>query len=147
MIKDLRRSAWRLLNRFGSDRRGNVLILMGFSVIPLTLAGGIAIDYSNAARLQTKLNAAADAAALTAVSTPMMKENDQTAKKAAKAMFNSQVNSLPGLIYDTNDLVVTITSTNGATSTRKAVVSYTAQSQNAFGGIIGMSTIEIGGTL
>lgn len=132
--------------RLRTDRRGNVLMLMGFSVIPLTLASGISIDYARAARLQTKLNAAADAAALMAVSKPLMTQTNAAVKTQAQAMFSSQVTGLPGLTYNPANLVVTITGTVGASNTRTAVVSYTAQSANAFAGVIGMSTITIGGS-
>lgn len=130
------------------DRRGNVLMLMVFSVIPLTLAGGIGIDYARAARLQTKLNAAADAAALAAVSQPMMLAGNDNAKAktAAENMFKSQISSLPGLLWNDADLIVNVTGNNLVTSTRTAVVTYTARSTNAFSGIIGMPSITIGGT-
>ena len=64
------RSAFALLRRLRDNRRGNVLIIMGFATIPLTFATGMTIDYSQAARLQTKLDTAADAAALAAVTLP-----------------------------------------------------------------------------
>ena len=58
----------RLFSRFKADTGGNVLMITGFSIIPLAMVAGISIDYARAARLQTKLNAAADAAVLAAVS-------------------------------------------------------------------------------
>ena len=136
------------LRDLADDRRGNVLMLMVFSVIPLTLAGGIGVDYARAARLQTKLNAAADAAALAAVSQQMMLAGNDNAKAktAAENMFKSQVTSLPGLVFNTADLVVTVTGNDLVTSTRTAVVTYTAASTNAFSGIIGMPSVAIGGT-
>lgn len=136
----------RLWRRLRSDARGNVLMLMGFSVIPLTLATGMAIDYSRASRLQTKLNAAADAAALAAVTQPMMKQDNATAKTTAQNMFNAQAANIPGLVYNVANLTVTIVGTVGAANTRTATVSYTAQSNNAFSGVIGFSQIAIGGT-
>lgn len=141
----LLRSPIRLVRRLRDDRRGNVLMLMGFSVIPLTLATGISIDYAQASRLQTKLNSAADAAALAAVTQPMMLQNNATARTAAINMFNSQVTGQTGLIWNAADLTVTVTGNTTATSTRTAVVSYTAQSRNTFGGLVGLTTIAIGG--
>lgn len=146
MIDSLLQSAGHLLSRLRRDRRGNVLMLMGFAVIPLTLATGISIDYARGARLQTKLNAAADAAALMAVSKPLMTQTNDYVKAQAQAMFSSQVSGLPGLTYDPANLTVTITGTVGASNTRTAVVSYTAESKNAFAGVIGMSSITIGGS-
>lgn len=136
----------RLLRRLADNRRGNVLMLMGFAVIPLTLATGISIDYARAGRLQTKLNAAADAAALAAVNTVAMTKSNSEAETAARNMFNAQASGLPGLSYNASDVVVTITGTTGASNTRTAVVTYTAQSRNAFSGVIGITNITIGGT-
>lgn len=128
------------------DKRGNVLMLMAFSVIPLTLSTGMAIDYARAARLRTKLNAAADAAALAAVTEPMMKMSNAAAKNAAIAMFKAQIGDLPGLIWNDNNLRVDVTGNDSVTITRNSVVSYTAKSTNAFAGIVGMVTITIGGS-
>jgi Flp pilus assembly protein TadG len=134
-----------MLARLKDNRRGNVLMLMGFSVIPLTLSTGMAIDYSRAARLQTRMNAAADAAALAAVTRPMMKQTTNAGKLAAENMFNGQVKELNSLIYDKADLKVTVVEVPGAIVERVATVTYTAKSVNAFGGLVGMKTIEIGG--
>lgn len=135
----------RLTRSLARDRRGNVLMLMAFSVIPLTFSTGMAIDYARAARLQTKLNAAADAAALAAVTEPMMKLDNDAAKSAAIAMFKAQISDLNGLVWNDNDLQVTVTGNNAATTSRDSVVVYTAKSTNAFGGVLGMATIAIGG--
>lgn len=135
-----------IIRRLATNRRGNVLMLMGFSVIPLTLATGIAIDYARASRLQTKLNAAADAATLAAVTQPMMLKSNTEAETALVAMFNSQIAGQPGLIWNSADLQKSVTGNNLVTSTRTAVVTYTARSVNAFAGLIGFPSITIGGT-
>lgn len=145
MIQDLILAPLRLLRRLAANRRGNVLMLMGFSVIPLTLATGMSIDYARASRLQTKLNSVADAAALAAVTQQMMLKDNATAKTASENMFNVLRLNQPGLIWS-GDLTVTVTGNDSVTSTRTAVVRYTAQSQNAFGGLLGLSTVTIGGT-
>lgn len=138
-------AAWcGFFRRLRHDRRGNVVMLVGLAVVPLTVATGISIDYARAARLQTKMNAAADAAALAAVGKPWSQETNATVKTRTTAMFNAQVAGMPGLTYN-NDVTVTITGGPGASNTRTANVSYTAKSSNAFSGVIGMSTITIGG--
>ncbi|MFX7793271.1 hypothetical protein ABTK00_22785, partial [Acinetobacter baumannii] len=75
-------------------------------------------DYADAARLQTKLNAAADAAALAAVSQPMMKQNATTAQNTAIASFNAQAANIPGLTYNSSNLTVTVTDTGVTSITR-----------------------------
>lgn len=131
-----------------ASRRGNVLMIFAFAMIPMVFATGMGVDYARAARLQTKLNAIADAAALAAVTQPMMLQDDATAKTAAENMFNAQASMLgDDLIYSSDDLTVTITPVYSAsTPGRIATVTYHALSKNAFGGILGRSTIEIGGT-
>ena len=149
------------LRRFLRDRRGNVLMIMGFATIPLTFSTGMAVDYVRAARLQTKMSAIADAAALAAVTTPMMDKTSSAACTQATRLFVNQATGIDGLITDTSkssQLQVTVTdnASTGSCSTTKttsstsyartATVTWNAQSQNAFGGILGMAAIPIGGT-
>ena len=148
------------------DPRGNVLLLFGLAVVPLTFATGMGIDYSQAMRLQTKLNAAADAAALAAVSGSMMQQSSANACTVARNMFVQQASNLSGLVLDTNNasqLIITIrdstsptasttsTCSSGSVSTtasyaRTATVRYVAKSLNSFGGILNMLTLPVQGT-
>ena len=52
--------------RFQQDRSGNVLIMLGFLLLPLLGMVGVAIDYSRATNARAALNAAIDSAALMA---------------------------------------------------------------------------------
>jgi Flp pilus assembly protein TadG len=58
---------YRRLRAFHSAKGGNVAIMFGFAMLPLIALVGAGIDYSRAARIQTILQAAADAAALGSV--------------------------------------------------------------------------------
>jgi hypothetical protein len=64
---------WRvskLLGRLGAlahDRRGSIAIIFGLALIPMATLAGVAVDYANVSRLNARLKAAADAAALSAV--------------------------------------------------------------------------------
>lgn len=142
--------AFRLLARLRLNRRGNVLMIFAFAMIPMVVATGMGIDYARAARLQTKLNAIADAAALAAVTQPMMIQSDDEAKKTAENMFKAQAQALGDdliITLDANNPKVTITPVYSAsTPGRIAKVSYTAESRNAFGGILGRPTITISGS-
>lgn len=143
-------AAWvRLLLRLKADKRGGVLMITGFALIPLTFAVGFGIDYARAMSLRTQLDAAADAAALAAVAPSMILQSNAESKSAANAMFNAQANLLNGY----QDLQVTATILDGTSGSsgalgylRKATVSYTAQSTNVFGGILGAPTLTIKGT-
>ncbi len=130
--------------RLKRDKRGNVLMMTAFAMVPMTIAVGAAIDYSRASRSQTKLNAAADAAALAAVTQPMMRQTDEQARQAAINMFNAQASGITGVTYNTP--VVTITTVAGAVSSRNVSVTYTATSANNFSGVLNMPSVPIGGT-
>jgi Flp pilus assembly protein TadG len=134
-----------LVRRFTADKRGNVLMIFAFAVIPMVFATGMGIDYARAARLRTKLDAIADAAALAAVAQPQMNDpSDADATAVAQKMFDAQADGLPGL-DGLPKVTIKITHPNGTTS-RVAQVSYTANSLNAFGSVLKMRTIPIGGT-
>jgi Flp pilus assembly protein TadG len=111
---------------FAGDRRGNVAMMFSLLAVPLIFVIGMAVDYGTAARLKSKLNAAADSAVLAAVTPAMMGQSDTAASTAAAAMFNAEVVGLPRLIYDPTTLSVTVTP---AGLGRNVTVAYTAQSQ------------------
>jgi Flp pilus assembly protein TadG len=62
------RSSIGLINRFRSNKRGNVAVIFAIAIIPLIGAVGAAIDYSEATRVKAKLQSAADAAAVASIS-------------------------------------------------------------------------------
>ena len=57
-----------LISNFRSNSSGNVAMITALVAVPMIGAVGCAIDYSNAVMIRTKLQAAADAAALATVS-------------------------------------------------------------------------------
>ena len=57
-----------LLGCFRSNRSGNVAVTFGILCVPLISAVGCGVDYSRANQLFSKLQAAADAASVGAVS-------------------------------------------------------------------------------
>jgi Flp pilus assembly protein TadG len=129
---------------FLRDRRANVAMMFGLMVVPLIFVVGMGIDYGTAARLKSKLNAAADAAVLAAVTPAMMTQTDAASTTAATNMFNALVVGLPRLIYNpTSGLTVTVQDVG---LQRTVTVAYNAQSQNLFGGVLKMNTIALGGT-
>ncbi|MGN6535675.1 MAG: TadE/TadG family type IV pilus assembly protein [Mesorhizobium sp.] len=153
----------RLFAKLRNSRRGNVLMIFAFAMIPMVFATGMGVDYTRAARLQTKMNAIADAAALAAVTQPMMLQDDETAGRTAYNMFKVQSAILGNdLIFTpsafkltdncaTNSggqsLCIQITPVYNASSPgRIATVTYHAESRNAFGGILGKRTIAIAGS-
>ncbi len=133
-----------VFRNFVHDRRANVAMMFGLMVVPLIFIVGMGIDYGTAARLKSKMNAAADAAVLAAVTPAMMTQSDAASTTAAKNMFNAQVTGLARLIYTpASGLTVTVTDVGVQ---RNVTVSYNAQSQNLFGGFLGSNTIAFGGS-
>ena len=129
---------WTAMKRFGRERDGNVALLFALALVPLTFLVGMALDFSNAMQKKTLLDAAADAAALAAVTPAMLSQPTSAAVTAAENIFNAQASGVSGLSY----LAPTITvGTSGLT--RTVTVKYTASSVNSFGGILGMPTWPI----
>jgi Flp pilus assembly protein TadG len=131
------------LHRLVRDRKGNITMVFALLLIPIMFAIGMGIDYGNAARKKSQLNAAADAAALAAVTPAMMAQSDANAIAAAKNMFNAQIANIPGLTFSATNLTVTVTDSG---LNRSVVVNYSAASKNSFASILGQSSFTISGS-
>jgi Flp pilus assembly protein TadG len=131
------------LHRVIGDRRGNVAVTFGLASIPLIFAVGMAVDYANNADKWTKLNGAADAAALAAVTPAMLQQPDSAAKTAALNIFYGQANQISNVV--SGSLQATVALTANPNGGRVATVSYTAQLINVFGGILGQSAMSVQG--
>src|SRR3546814_2625459 len=106
------------------------------------LATGMGIDYSRAAKLRTKLNALADAAALSAVTRPMMDKSSTYAKQIATNTFSAQAASLSGA--EVSKLIITVTDSANINIGRTATVRDTAKSNNIFADLLGIRALTIG---
>lgn len=155
------------LRRFKSDKRGNVLMIMGFALIPITMAAGMTVDYTRAARLKTKLDAAADAAVLSAVAEASNTATDKTVCERAAALFDSQARSIPQIAYSkAGSITLTVgsqaapinTSYVGGTdscsapagspssaSSRVVSLNYSVESRNLFGALFSSLTMPVTG--
>ena len=88
--KWLGRAARAVMSRVGSLRRndaGNVAMLFGLAAIPFFAVGGMAVDFSRALDVQSKLGAALDATALALGAEPGLSQKQAEAK--AKAYFKA----------------------------------------------------------
>lgn len=137
----------RLLSRFLSATKGNVAMMFGLTAVPLIFGLGMGVDYSSAAQRRLRINAIADATALFAVTPTQLALPNATVHASAVALFEAQVTGMYGVQYTPGTVNVTITPSTNANGgiTRSVTVSYTALSTNAFGGILGVKTIAIGG--
>jgi Flp pilus assembly protein TadG len=143
----------RLISRFLANGRGNVAVISALSAIPIITAVGCVVDYSTAAMIKTKLQAAADAATLATVSA------NSPVIATAKAMTgNGSITG--GQTYTQNffdsNLSIAPANTGYENATRtanvtknattiNATLTYTATVPTFFLGIIGHSTISVTG--
>ena len=135
---------WRELAR---DTSANMFMICAFSLVPMIFAIGFGIDYSRAMRAQTILQAAADSAALSAVSSTMMSQTNATARANATAMFQAQASQLTNLTFTpTSDLSVAITNSGSSGNGRTITLTWRAKSKNLFSTILGASVLGISGT-
>src|ERR1700681_2049483 len=135
-------SALSLIAQFRSNKRGNVAVITALCCLPLIAAVGCVIDYTTASMIKTKLQAAADAAALATVSVnssvvttaKAMSKNGTVSGGSTYAtnFFNANLTTSP---EDTgySNLTPTATVTLSGT-TMTAVVKYTASVSTYFMG-------------
>jgi Flp pilus assembly protein TadG len=132
------------ISRLWRDRRGNVAMMYALVAPVLVFGGGAAIDYGRAAQIHTKLNAAADAAALAALTPAMLQQSSSVAQAAAVNMFNGLTENIPGLTAHATQVTVDITV--GDTSlTRNVAVTYASSVNTIFAQVLHMSTLPVSG--
>jgi Flp pilus assembly protein TadG len=132
------------LDRLLRNRRGNVAMMYALIAPILVFAGGAAIDYGRAAQIHTKLNAAADAAALAALTPAMLQQSSSVAQAASESMFKGLTEGIPGLTA--NATKVTVSVTVGATAlTRNVEVSYSSSVNTIFAQVLGKSALPVQG--
>lgn len=131
-----------LLRRFARGRDANVAMIFAAAMVPTIYLLGMGLDYTSAYRRQLQLNAAADAAAIAAVTPAMMAQNSTVAATTAQNVFNATAASLPGLSA-TPTLSVNIIN-NGLV--RNVTASYTANAVNNFPNILGQTTWALSGS-
>ena len=140
-----RRSANRLtmhLVRFHGDRKANVAITFALVMIPTVYLLGMALDYSLAVRKRSQLNAAIDAAAISAVTPSMLAQSSSVATTTATNVFNATANGMPGL---SGPPALNVTIANSGL-VRTATVSYKAASINNFPILLRAPVWQINGT-
>jgi Flp pilus assembly protein TadG len=128
--------------RFRQARGGNAAMLFALSAPVLIFAASLAIDFTNYTVVKSKLNEAADAAALAALTPAMLQAPTTTAQAAAYAMFMARANTLTGLV--SGDTVATPV-VNASGNIRTASVTYTAQYATIFSGILHAPTLNLSG--
>jgi Flp pilus assembly protein TadG len=123
------------MRRFSRDRRGNVALIFALSMIPCVFLVGMGLDFTSATQKRVQLNAAADAAALAAVTPSMMTQSTTAAQTAATNAFNAVASSMANVTSVTPTINV-----SNVGVTRTVSVSYTANSTNAFPNVLKLLT-------
>lgn len=140
-----------MIRRFVRDRRGNVAVIFAISCVPLITFVGCAIDYSRATQVRSKLQGAADAAsvgALSKASPAFAAAGSMTTDGSiavgvtdAQNIFDANRANLNG--YTLNSVTPTVVKSG---STINATVSFTATIDTMFLGLIGKTTLAVSGT-
>jgi Flp pilus assembly protein TadG len=140
-----------MIRRFVRDRRGNVAVIFAISCVPLITFVGCAIDYSRATQVRSKLQGAADAAsvgALSKASPAFAAAGSMTSDGSiavgvtdAQNIFDANRANLTG--YTLNSVTPTVVKSG---STINATVSFTATINTMFLGLIGKTTLAVSGT-
>ena len=138
------------LSRFRRDRRGNVAAIFAITAIPLISAIGCAVDYSLATRMKAKLQTAADAAGIAALSqkspgflaASVMTGNGSVTAGVTDAnnVFDANMSGITGYQNLVRSSTVTKTGIKLA-----ATVTYTADVPVSFLKVIGFQKLTVTG--
>eukprot|EP01037_Dinobryon_pediforme_P012730 gene12730-12826_t len=144
----------RQVSRLARDRAGNVALITALCLVPLVGMTGLAVDYSVALTAKSRLDAAADAAAIAAItkaqtylaSYGLVSSANTVAIQQGKAqalkVFAANVGSLP---FGTVPVPTVTLARVGQTLT--ASVSYKASIANQFGGIFKINMMNLSNTV
>src|ERR1700761_9627086 len=109
MLRRMRSAMVLPFRRFLGDRRGNVAMMYALALPVLMFGTALAVDFTHAAKVRTQLNAAADAAALAALTPSMMQQSNATAKTAATNMFNGEIANISSLVAGQTNVTISVT--------------------------------------
>lgn len=132
-VKGFAGGVGRFLARFAGERRGNVAIIFGLSLIPLLIAAGAAVDLSRALVVRGRLAQALDAAGLAVGATPNLNltQMQDLATKYFNANYPAEKLGVPGALQ---------VSLTGQTITMSA----TAQLQTSLMYLVGIDYLNVG---
>ncbi|EGF90134.1 von Willebrand factor type A [Asticcacaulis biprosthecium C19] len=141
----------RYLRKFSADIRGNVTMIVAFSVIPIVAAVGGGLDFANIQAARAKLQDAVDAGAIAATIDPTATPTQTTREAVAKKAFCGNIKQSGGLQNSfcnttTLDTLGTASATlSTATSNNIMTVTYsaTAHVPTYLLGLVGIDTVDI----
>ncbi len=125
-------------HRFAGAKDGNTVITFALAFIPLMGLTGAAVDYSQANRLQTSMQAAADATALMVA--------QSAASQSSTALQTATNNFYKGIFNNTLATGLTVTGTYSNTNGSTVLVKATATYKTSFMGVMGFKTLPLAAT-
>lgn len=132
-----------VLRRFGASRRANAAVVFAFSLLPIALAAGAAVDLRRAQSTKAELQDAVDAAVLAASrayysnGAKTASQRESAAKSVADAYMEQSVGRRARSMLDPQ-----WTLTHDA-SEGEFTLSASAKSVAAFGGLFGVRTLDV----
>ncbi len=145
------RKLLREIGRFRSDRSGNVAVIFTLALLPILSAIGVAVDYSRATQLRSKLQSAIDAASVGSVarkSPAFIAAGTMTGDGPiavgvtdAKAIFDGNMSGVSG--YTLNSVTPVVTK-SGMIIT--STVTFSADVPTVFLGVMNKSTMTVTGS-
>jgi Flp pilus assembly protein TadG len=145
------RVLFRWIGRFGRGRRGNMAIIFALTCVPLLTAVGCALDYSRAAQIRSKLQAAIDAASVGSVagrSPAYLYAGTMSADgpiavgvQDARNIFATNASNITG--YTLNDVTPVVARSNGTVTSK---VTFSADVPTVFLGVISHRVMTVTGS-
>jgi hypothetical protein len=139
------------IGRFRKDRSGNVAVIFMLALLPTLSAMGIAVDYSRATQLRSKLQSAVDAASVGSVARKspgflaagaMTGDGDIPAGVAdAKNIFDGNMSGVAG--YTLKSVTPVVTKTGSVITSN---VTFSAEVPTMFLGVMGKSAMTVTGS-
>lgn len=120
------------LGRFARNVRGNISMVFGLTIIPVTIAAGVVIDYNRASSVQDRLGHAIDAAALAVGSS--LETDPVVLEDIARTYFRSNYPDLASEVGGTLDITITDT---------LVTISATANVDTAIMRIVGIDVVPV----
>lgn len=130
------------LIQFQQDQKGNMAILGGVSLVMLAGAATFAVDTVSASANKTRLDKAAQAAAVAAV-------NYASANASTDANYVADATSIATSTFSANlsgNGVASIPTPTVTVTASSATVAYSTSVSTTFGSVVGMNTIPISGS-
>lgn len=145
------RQLLREIVRFRNDKSGNVAVIFTLALLPILSAMGVAVDYSRATQVRSKLQSAIDAASVGSVARKspgfiaagtMTGDGDIPAGvDDVKAIFDGNMSGVTG--YTLNSVTRTVTKTGMVIT---STVSFSANVPTMFLGVMGKSAMTVTGS-